>query len=64
MQTYSREISLIDSVEQRPSLKADSWSAAQGISQSLMNPEVSLPYSQEPATGPYPKLYASSLLTN
>jgi hypothetical protein len=26
-----------------------------------MEPEYSLPYSQEPSTGPYPKLYESNL---
>jgi hypothetical protein len=42
-------------MEQSPPREADSSSGSQKIPNPPMEPEGPLPYSQEPATGPYPE---------
>jgi hypothetical protein len=42
-------------MEQSPSCEANQFAASQEIPRIFMEPEVSLPYLQVPATCPYPK---------
>jgi hypothetical protein len=48
-------------MEHSPSWEANSHSVTQKIPPPLIEPEGSLPCSQEPATGPYPESDESSL---
>jgi hypothetical protein len=47
-------------VEQSPSWEANQFAASQEIPRIFMEPEGSLPYSQVPATCPYPEATPSS----
>jgi hypothetical protein len=51
---------LIYSTQQSPSLEANQFTASQEINRIFMEPEVSLPYSQVPATCPCPEPTPSS----
>jgi hypothetical protein len=48
------------SVEKCPSIEADSSSPSQENPRLLMEPEISIPYSQEPTTDSYPESHESS----
>jgi hypothetical protein len=47
-------------MEKSPSWETNSHSTSQEIPRLLMEPEGSLPCSQQPATGPYPEPHVSS----
>jgi hypothetical protein len=51
---------MTNSVEQKHSTDTDIYLETQKISQHFMLPENSLPYLQEPASGPYPEPDESS----
>jgi hypothetical protein len=59
-----REMILTYSMEQSPSWEANGLSANQEITRILWNPQGSLPYSQVPATCPYPEPAWSSPYTH
>jgi hypothetical protein len=50
----------LSAMEQRPSWEASSRPTSQEILRLVWNPEGSLPYSEEPATGSYPEPHVSS----